>query len=391
MLRGRASIESRLAFDQKMQDARAKRGLSFEEGARRQQKLYKMSRRELRGDQAVAQDFEADTPQFVRHMDTINYQRFMRWEDTPSGEQVYQSKLGRWVYDRNFLLEIGKRCRRLPKRDDVRNLTRRDGGQKERTNLEKSVHQREQRRMNQHNELDSITSRDENFGTMLQLRGSDRTEALGLRHIRRSFLLPAEANVAEEVEASPLESESFQDVSDDYAAALALQAELDREMAESLDAEFVAEAAEEARIAQFESNSADSESDRESLHPLTIHNFAAEENWDVKNREHASQGNENDVTLSRSHPQLKMPVSGSTSNLGDKGYQDALRVPGGLVAPEQASNSGVTGDELSGLTASQTWPETNIGELDNEAYIEHSGRQSPAQSFPDDRPSTYSK
>jgi hypothetical protein len=140
-------MESKLAFDQKMYNVRAKRGLSFEEGTRKRQKLFKMSRRELRGDEAVARDPEADVPQFVRHLDTTNYQRFMRREYAPSGQQVYLSKLGKWIYHRELLLEIGKCCKRMSKRGDVRDLTRGEGMQVERTNLEKSNEHDRRRRM----------------------------------------------------------------------------------------------------------------------------------------------------------------------------------------------------------------------------------------------------
>jgi hypothetical protein len=387
MLRGRASMESRLAFDQKMHDVRTMRGLSFEEATRKQQKLYKMSRRELRGDEAVAQDADADAPQFVRHLDTTNYQRFMRREHTPSGEQVYQSKLGRWVYDRTFLLEIGKCCKRLPKSVEVRNLTRVDGKQIERTNLEKSEELDKRRRMRRHGKVDSMTPRDAEFGSMLHLKGSDEAEALEFQHTRRSFFLPAETKAAERSGTGMLESESLQDMSDDYAFALALQAELDQEAAETLNAEFVADAAEEAHITQFESESVETESDEQYKRPLTSHSFVPPKNRDVQDRDCAPQGNENEVTLSRSEPQLKMREFGDTSNLEEIGHQGSFRlVSGRLMAPQQVSDSEGAGSKPSDPVLPQSRPKTNIDELENEAVILHSGGQSRARPFPDDRP-----
>jgi hypothetical protein len=387
MLRGRASMESRLAFYQKMQDARAMRGLSFDDATRKQQKLYKMSRRELRGDEAVAQDPEADAPQFVRHLDTTNYQRFMRREHTPSGEQVYQSKLGRWVYDRAFLLGIGRCCKRLPKCDDVRNLTRGDGKQIETTNLEKSEQQDKRRRIKQHGNIDSMPSRDAEFGSMLHLKGNDEAEALEFQHIRRSFFLPAEGKAADRSGTGLLESESLQDMSDDYSFALALQAELDREMAETLNAEFVVDAAEEAGITEFESESAETDSDKQCIHPLTSHSFVPKKDRGVQDRENAPQSNENKVTLSRSEPQLKMRKFGHASNL-ERGHQSAFRsVSGSLMAPQQVSDSEVAANGPSHPPLSQSRHKTDIDELENEAVIVHSGGQSSAL---DDRPPDYS-
>jgi hypothetical protein len=384
MLRGRASMESRLAFDQKMQDARARRGLSFEDRTRKQQKLYKMSRRELRGDEAVAQDLEADAPQFVRHLDTINYQRFMRREHTPSGEQVYQSKMGRWVYHQSFLLKIGKWCKKLPKRDDVRNLTRGSGEQLEKTNLEKSEQRDERRQKEQHGELDCMTSQDADFGSILHMRSSDIAEGSDLQQLRRSFFLPAEAKAAEHDEGGLLESESLQDLNADYAAALALQAELDREMAESLDAEFAADAAQEVGITQVEGELADSDSDEESTHALKSRNIAAEESRDVQDRGYTLQGKKGEVPLSRSQQQLEN-MFGHASDLQDRVHPSALRLSGSLVASEQVPEPAAAGDELSNLASSQTQPKMDAVQSGNEAHVEHS----PAQSFLDDRPPAY--
>lgn len=136
MVRGRASMESRLAFDQKIQDSRSRRDTSQEDHTLKRQKLYKMSRRELRGDEEVMADPKADIPQFVRHLDTVNYQRYMRRSNTPSGDEVYHSKLGRWTYSRDFLLAFQSRCAKLPEHENVRNATRTDAPL-QRTNLEK--------------------------------------------------------------------------------------------------------------------------------------------------------------------------------------------------------------------------------------------------------------
>jgi hypothetical protein len=363
MLRGRASMESKLAFDQKMQDARAERGISFEEGTRKRQKLYKMSRRELRGDEAVAHDPEADAPQFVRHLDTTNYQRFMRREQAPSGQQVYQSKSGRWVYHREFLLEIGRYCKRMPKRDDVRVLTRGDGMRIERTNLEKSEEQDQRRRMKKHGQKYSMTSVDSGSGNMLHLRDNDKAEATALRGMRRFSFLPNKTKAIEQGEPSIHQSESVQDVSDDYMVALALQAQLDREMADALNAEFVADVAEAACLQILEHEPEDTESDQYSIHPLKSQISAPNENEAVLDIGHASQDNDNETLLAGDQAQLKMCTAGQTPNLEDKGNHRVPPASGSLVAPEEVAHSEAGGGDLSEPATSQTRPKPNADQL----------------------------
>jgi hypothetical protein len=82
----------------------------MEEYNRKRLKSLRMSRRELRGDCPVEGDPEADLPQFVRHLDTINYRSYMPDFDAPSGDAVYHSKRNHWQYSRTFLLSLGRRC-----------------------------------------------------------------------------------------------------------------------------------------------------------------------------------------------------------------------------------------------------------------------------------------
>ncbi|KAK5054540.1 hypothetical protein LTR84_001431 [Exophiala bonariae] len=104
-------------WNQRMIDARARNAASrqadLEEYNRKRFKSLTMSRRELRGDEAVRNDPDADLPQFVRHLDTINYRPYMAVERAPSGEAVYHSKRGYWTYNQNFLLAMGARCRKI--------------------------------------------------------------------------------------------------------------------------------------------------------------------------------------------------------------------------------------------------------------------------------------
>lgn len=105
-------------WNQKMIDARARNAASrqadLEEYNRKRFKSMTMSRREMRGDEAVRDDPDADLPQFVRHLDTINYQTYMGAGLTPSGEAVYHSKRGYWTYSQKFLLFLGRFCHTIP-------------------------------------------------------------------------------------------------------------------------------------------------------------------------------------------------------------------------------------------------------------------------------------
>ena len=109
---------TRYHWNQKMIDARARNAASrqadLEEYNRKRFKSMTMSRREMRGSEAVKDDADADLPQFVRNFDTINYRAYMRADEVPSGEAVYHSKRGHWTYSQKFLLALGRRCRDLP-------------------------------------------------------------------------------------------------------------------------------------------------------------------------------------------------------------------------------------------------------------------------------------
>ncbi|KIX04512.1 uncharacterized protein Z518_05382 [Rhinocladiella mackenziei CBS 650.93] len=109
---------TRYHWNQKMIEARARNAASrqadLEEYNRRRLKLMRMSRREMRGDEAVKDDPDADLPQFVRHLDTINYRRYMPDSAAPSANSVYDSKRGYWRYHMEFLLWIKKCCAHVP-------------------------------------------------------------------------------------------------------------------------------------------------------------------------------------------------------------------------------------------------------------------------------------
>ena len=131
-------------WNQKMVEARARNAASrqadLEEYNRRRLRLMRMSRREMRGDEAVKGDPDADIPQFVRHLDTINYRSFMGESAAPTGDSVYDSKRGYWRYGMEFVLKIGARCKHVsmpPQLADL-NQTHPGGLRFARTNAEKS-------------------------------------------------------------------------------------------------------------------------------------------------------------------------------------------------------------------------------------------------------------
>lgn len=109
---------TRYHWNQKMVEARARnvasRQADIEEYNKRRLKLMRMSRREMRGDDAVRNDPDADIPQFVRHLDTLNYRSYMTESAAPTGDSVYDSKTGYWRYSRDFLLEMRSRCAHVP-------------------------------------------------------------------------------------------------------------------------------------------------------------------------------------------------------------------------------------------------------------------------------------
>lgn len=127
-----AGSASRHVWNQKIIEARQRNALSrqadLEEYNRKRLKLMRMSRREMRGDHAVEGDPEADLPQFVRHLDSCcNYRNFVHESSVPDGNAVYNSKRGYWRYSKDFLVQVGIRCRkskRLRHSHEVTTLTR---------------------------------------------------------------------------------------------------------------------------------------------------------------------------------------------------------------------------------------------------------------------------
>jgi hypothetical protein len=99
-----------------------------------------MSRREMRGDEAVKEDPDADLPQFVRHLDTINYRSYMDESAVPTGDTVYASKRGYWRYNKEFLLKMKSRCARVSPPPGMATTRQDDDGglRFSRNNMEKS-------------------------------------------------------------------------------------------------------------------------------------------------------------------------------------------------------------------------------------------------------------
>jgi hypothetical protein len=128
MARGRASLESKIAFDQKIMDAWG-RGITSEmpifyhNGGDLPPHHPRMcvSRREMRGNRLVQNDPDADLQQFLSNLDIFNYQRLC--DRQPSGDEIYQSQFGRWTYNRDFLKCFRHRCSRRPDATFLRNAT----------------------------------------------------------------------------------------------------------------------------------------------------------------------------------------------------------------------------------------------------------------------------
>jgi hypothetical protein len=131
----------RIEWNLKIVEARRRSALSrqadMEEYNKKRLRLMRMSRRELRGDAIVDQDTQADIPQYVRHLDTFNYRRYMPQEAAPTGNEVYLSKKGHWTYSRNFLKHFGRYCADLQPRHDAAAAISSEQLQFARTNLER--------------------------------------------------------------------------------------------------------------------------------------------------------------------------------------------------------------------------------------------------------------
>ncbi|KAK5035317.1 hypothetical protein LTS07_002753 [Exophiala sideris] len=119
-------------WNNKLVEARARNAASrqadMEEYNRKRLKLLTMSRREMRGDFAVKDDPDADTPQFVRHLDTLNYRSYMEESVAPSGDSVYDSKRGYWRYSVPFLLAMRTRCEKVPAPPELATFNQKDDG-----------------------------------------------------------------------------------------------------------------------------------------------------------------------------------------------------------------------------------------------------------------------
>lgn len=109
--------EDRLRWEEKQVEIRAAaaaaRSADIEEWARNRFKTLTMSRREMRGTEEcillTGRDGpQHDKPMFVRHLDAVNYRKYMSEGTAPSPASVYQSKHGRWVYSQEFLKALNR-------------------------------------------------------------------------------------------------------------------------------------------------------------------------------------------------------------------------------------------------------------------------------------------
>jgi hypothetical protein len=158
--RSRASMESRIAFDQRMSDARARELNSqmadFEEYRSNRRREMRMSRREMRGDEAVKDDPDADLQQFLRNLDIINYQNYCY--EQPTGDEIYASKHGSWKYNTGFLKRFMKRCSSHKQAEFIKRLTCSDSpdSQSLKTNMDLWV-MKDRRMLDEQAEIDELT------------------------------------------------------------------------------------------------------------------------------------------------------------------------------------------------------------------------------------------
>ena len=103
-------MQSRVAFDQRLMDARIsnlqdQRDRPDEYNSTLWRFTAPVSRRSLRGSSSVQpNDGEADTPQFLRSLDVINYRQF--GARPPDSNYIFDSLRGVFRYDRQFLMQF---------------------------------------------------------------------------------------------------------------------------------------------------------------------------------------------------------------------------------------------------------------------------------------------
>ena len=119
------------------------RAADLEEYNRKRLQQLRMSRRQLRGDAAVLSDPQADRPQFVRDLDTVNYERMVGRDHAPSPDAVYASRSGKFRYNRGFLLAF--RDLISQKQPALRAATITSDQGYARSNMTKRLEQRERR------------------------------------------------------------------------------------------------------------------------------------------------------------------------------------------------------------------------------------------------------
>jgi hypothetical protein len=175
-------------------------------------------------------------------------------------------------------------------------------------------------------------------------------------------------------------------MNDDYAVALALQYELDREMAESLNAEFVADAS-EFDTTQFEREPVDSDSDSDEGSFSTARDFTVEADQGIQDRQRTLRHELTDDTVFQNQKQSNnSPLTYSSKN---------TRLPSGLddsqcsIVPEPSLDLNVAGDNPTSLPLSRTQPKAEADESNHQANIEAPNEQSVTGPFPSDRPPMY--
>lgn len=180
-----ATRENPHIYKQKVIDAMAQEAASrqanVEAHALTRQKRLRMTRRELRGDEAVVGNIAADVPDLVRHLDTVNYALLVGYLRSPTSEQVYNSKLGKWQYNREFLLQFRSRCLPVHVSPGVKAATRNEWRTGERTNQELFDEVKEQLRAEKKRTLSTTTS-DDHRGQIIRMRYLERRSTKYIRN-----------------------------------------------------------------------------------------------------------------------------------------------------------------------------------------------------------------
>ena len=178
-------------------------------------KQLRMSLRELRGDEAVVGNTMADTSNLVRHLDTVNYTQRLGPQKSPTPAQVYNSKMGKWQYDRDFLLAFRDFCRSINVPIHVKEATRNGQYATERTNYELWVEKRDQhhfgkKQLQQQSKQRSTTNWDTYRGQITRMRFLEQKSIIDIQDImfREHGLLESRESYRERLEVWKVEREN---------------------------------------------------------------------------------------------------------------------------------------------------------------------------------------